>query len=80
MESQANYSIEQRVSLSLAVGRYLQSSERFQEVSTDFTKACKELRNKLGKDSRFVIQVDFKHYIVSRAADGNFEVDPIQSL
>ncbi len=73
-------SIEKRVAISLAVSRYLRSADRFQEASGDFTCACKSLRKQLGSDQRFVVQVEFKHYIVTSDNDGNFDIEAIQSL
>lgn len=72
--------IEQRVSTHLSVSRYLRASERFNEVSKEFTAACKDLRQRLVKDRRFVVQVDFKHYLVTSDAEGNFDVEQIESL
>jgi hypothetical protein len=72
--------IERRVAISLAVGRYLRSADRFQEASKDFTGACKTLRKQLGAQQRFVVQVDFKHYLVTSDRDGNFDIEPIASL
>ena len=72
--------IERRVALSLAVGRYLRSADRFNEASREFTGACKALRKQLGSEQRFVVQVDFKHYLVTSGRDGNFDVEAIQSL
>lgn len=72
--------IERRVAISLAVGRYMRSSERFNEASRDFTEACKTLRKELGSEQRFVVQNDFKHYLVTSDRDGNFEVEHIPSL
>lgn len=72
--------IERRVGISLAVGRYLRTSDRFNDASKDFTGACKSLRKQLGPNQRFVAQVDFKHYLVTSDRDGNFEVEPIASL
>ena len=72
--------IERRVALSLAVGRYLRSSDRFQEASKDFTEACNSLRKQLGTQQRFVAQIDFKHYLVTSDRDGNFDIEPIASL
>ena len=72
--------IERRVSISLAVGRYLRSADRFQEASKDFTETCKTLRNQLGTEQRFVVQVDFKHYLVTSDKDGNFDIEHIQSI
>lgn len=72
--------IERRVSISLAVSRYLRIQDRFNEISKEFTGACKSLRKQLGSDQRFVVQVDFHHYLVASDSDGNFEIEPIQSL
>ena len=72
--------IDRRVSLSLAVGRYLRSSERFNEASKEFTGACNSLRKSLGRSQRFVVQVDFKHYLVTSDDSGNFDVELVESL
>ncbi|QDT60601.1 hypothetical protein SV7mr_31250 [Stieleria bergensis] len=72
--------IERRVAISLAVGRYLRSADRFNEASREFTGACKSLRKQLGNEQRFVVQVDWKHYLVTSDRDGNFDIEPIASL
>ena len=72
--------IERRVAISLAVGRYLRSSQRFNDASKEFTDSCKTLRKELGSEQRFVVQNDFKHYLVTSDREGNFEVEQIQSL
>ncbi|WP_413431537.1 hypothetical protein [Crateriforma spongiae] len=72
--------IERRVGISLAVGRYLRSADRFNDASKDFTGACRSLRKQLGPHQRFVVQVDFKHYLVTSDRDGNFDIEPITSL
>ena len=80
MESETEYFINDRVALSLAVGRYFRSAEAFNTASREFTAACKELRGKIGDRRRFVCQVDFKYYLVTTDGDGNFDVEPIESL
>ena len=72
--------IERRVAISLAVGRYLRSADRFNQASRDFTGACKSLRKQLGTNQRFVAQIDFKHYLVTSDRDGNFDVEAIPTL
>lgn len=80
--------IEERVGLTLAVGRYLQSSKRFDQASKkfnqaskDFTASCDNLREKLGdKKQRFVVQIDFNHYVVESDQNGSFNVEPISCL
>ncbi len=65
--------------ISLDIGRYLRSADRFNDASKDFTAACKSLRKQLGCEQRFVVQVDFKHYLVTSDRDGNFDIEPIAS-
>ena len=72
--------IDRRVAISLAVSRYLRSADRFNEASRDFTGSCKSLRKQLGSDQRFVVQVDFRHYLATSDRDGNFDIEHIQSL
>lgn len=72
--------IESRVNLSLAVARYLRATNRFNEASRDFTTACKSLRKQLGSNKRFVVQIDWKHYLVTTDGDGNFDVEQIESI
>lgn len=72
--------IERRVAISLSVSRYLRSSQRFNDASKEFTDACKTLRKELGSQQRFVVQNDFKHFLVTSDREGNFEVEQIQSL
>ena len=72
--------VEKRVAISLAVGNYLRAAERFNIASREFTQSCKTMRVQLGAKQRFVVQVDFKHYLVTSDRDGNFDVEPIESL
>jgi len=72
--------IERRVAISLSVGRYLRSSQPFNDASIEFTDACKTLRKDLGSEQRFVVQNEFKHFLVTSDREGNFEVEQIQSL
>ncbi|TWT68595.1 hypothetical protein Pan14r_08420 [Crateriforma conspicua] len=46
--------IDRRVRLSIAVGRYVRSANRFNEASREFTEACDSLRKQLGPGQRFV--------------------------
>lgn len=72
--------IERRVALSLAVGRYLRSADKFNTASHDFTEACKSLRKSLGNKSRFIVQVDYKNYLVTSDNHGNFDVEMVESV
>lgn len=72
--------IERRIAIAQAVGHYLRSAELFNEASREFTGACKSLRQQLGTEQRFVVQSDFKHYLVTSDREGNFDVEQIQTL
>ncbi|WP_168565123.1 hypothetical protein [Crateriforma spongiae] len=72
--------LDRRVGISLAVGRYLRSAERFNDASRDFTGACRSLRKQLGPDQRFVVQIDFKYYLVTSDRDGNFDIEHVPSI
>ena len=73
-EEQEAKDMNRRIELSMAVGRYLGSVERFDRASKDFTQRCKELREKLKPGERFVAKIDWLYYIVEMDNDGNFEV------
>lgn len=72
--------IEEKVGMSLAIGRYVRAASRFNEASSDFTKSCKDLRSKLGTNKQFICNIDHKHYLVTSDIDGNFDVEEIESL
>lgn len=72
--------IEGRVAISLAVGRYLRAAEAFSKASSEFTSACKNTRKTIGANSKMVVQVDFKHYLVTSDRDGNFEIEEIEKI
>jgi len=73
-EEQEAKDMNRRIELSMAVGRYLGSVERFDRASKDFMQRCKELREKLKPGERFVAKVDWLYYIVEMDNDGNFNV------
>jgi hypothetical protein len=72
-------SVEERVSVSLAVGRYLKRAEEFNAASREFTKACKDLRKCLGTKARLIANINGKHYLVTSDRDGNFDVELVDS-
>lgn len=80
VESVKDTPTESPSSTSLAVGDYLEKAEAFNAASSAFTKSCKDLREVLDRNQRFVTRVDSAYYLVTTDQDGNFDVDPIESL
>ncbi len=69
-----------RINISLAVGSYLRAIDSFDMASQALTKSCSELRHQLEGPSRFVVRVEYRHYLVTSDHEGNFEVEQIESL
>jgi len=65
---------------SLAVKDYLEKVTTYNAASSAFTKSCKDLREVLGCNQRFVTSVAGAYYLVTTNQDGDFNVDPIESL
>lgn len=72
--------VETRINISIAVGSYLRAVDRFDIASQAMTKACSELREQLDGPTRFVVQAEYRHYLVTSDNDGNFEIEQIESL
>ena len=72
--------IEQRVTASLALQRYLRSVERFEAASKEFNESCQTIRQALPRDSRFVANISHQHYLVTSDREGNFEVEQIATV
>ena len=72
--------IETRVSLLLAVGRYLRAIDRFATASDELTNSCTEMREQLSQPTRFVARINFQCFLITSDEDGNFEIEQIESL
>ena len=72
--------IDRRIQLSLAVERYLRSSDRFHEASREFTESCAWLRKQLGPNVKFVHEVEFRLYLVTSDKESNFDVTRVERL
>lgn len=73
-------SIDERVSLAIALRRYVQASDRFHSASKDFEEACHEVRKHASRDSRYVVRIDYRHLLLEIDSQGNFEVEEIELL
>jgi len=65
---------------SLAVKDYLEKAATSNAASSAFTKSCKDLREVLGCNQRFITEVGGDYFLVTTNQDGDFNVDPIESL
>jgi hypothetical protein len=72
--------IEQRVAISLAVGRYLRTSEAFNDATKEFNEACTKLRSVLSEPVRVITKVQYRHYLVTSNKEGDFEVEEIEFI
>jgi hypothetical protein len=72
--------IETRVNISLALRRYLRAVNNFEAATKEFNEACSVLRNRLVEPSRFISQIDFKHYLVTSDKEHNFEVEELELI
>jgi hypothetical protein len=72
--------IETRVTVSLAIQRYLRAAERFESANEDFMAACNAMRETLPKDSRFIANINHKHHLVTVDAIGGFHVEEIATV
>ena len=72
--------IEQRVTVSLALQRYLRAVERFAAASDEFHESCQTIRQALPPESRFVANISHQHYLVTSDRQGNFEVEQIETV
>ncbi len=72
--------IEERVTISLALQRHLRAAERFEAASNDFNEACQEIRRVLPAEARVIANIDHSHYLVTSDSDGNFDIERIDTL
>lgn len=72
--------IEQRVTVSLALQRYLRAVEHFEAASDEFNESCQTIRQAIPRGSRFVANIMHQHYLVTSDNEGNFEVESIDTV
>lgn len=75
-----NKTIEERVAISLAVGRYLRATERFEAANTEFADACQAFRSVAIKPDRYVCNVQHSHYLVEVQENGDFKIEQLDCL
>jgi hypothetical protein len=72
--------IDQRVSASLALQRYIRAVERFESANTELQEASLAVRQNVPEDSRFVANIQHQMYLVLTDDEGNFDIQTVDSL
>lgn len=72
--------VNAQVNIGLAIRGYLRAEQRFSQASACFNESCQEVRKHLGANKKFVVQCDYKHYLVESDEQGNFEVNQIECI
>lgn len=75
-----NRDINDRVNISLAIGRYLRAQRAFESASTEFNAACGNVRAvlKADKGARFITKVEYSYYLVETNENGDFDISPVE--
>lgn len=73
-------SIEDRVSTTLMVQRYVRALSKFEEANRDFDEACLAIRGKLKGSGKFFTRVDYCAYLVEVDNEGNFTVEQVTEV
>ena len=73
-------SVDKRVSLALAAGRYIRASERLASASHEFNTAVEELRSAAVETPRFVIDIDYRTWLIEVDKNGDLDVERIVRL
>ncbi len=79
-ESVPRLDIEQRVNITLAVGRFVRTRERHAEAANESYEAGKQLKALLPKGTRFITQIDHVWYLVTVDASGIYEVEQVEQV
>jgi hypothetical protein len=73
--------VHEKLEIGSAVRSYLRDVKQFERASKDFSESCQALRAKLKPNSRFVYRMEYgSMYLVTSDSDGNFNVEPVDSL
>jgi len=72
--------VDQQVSLASAVRQYLRASERYEQATHEFNKACSDIRAHDLREVRLVVQANYRHWLLEINAQGDFEVEQIQLI
>lgn len=81
MENQTERrSIEDRVSLSLAIDAHIRAQAKFRTALDACTEAAKNLQQMIGPSQRVVAKVDYRYYIVSSDSECAISVEPVECV
>ena len=72
--------IDKRVSLALAVRRYQRACEGYEQATAEFEDACQTVRAHFQKNARYVICIDYRHWLIETDSKGDFVIEEIEVL
>jgi hypothetical protein len=72
--------IDKRVSLALAVRRYQSACENYERASAEFQEACQTVRSHFEKNARYVVCIDYRHWLIETDSSGDFSIESIEVL
>jgi len=76
----AGLSIDERVTIQLAVQRYVRAMERFEFATKEFNESCCSIREVAPRPIRVIARIDHQNYLFTMDSESNFELEIIESL
>ena len=71
---------ERKYALAKAIKTYHNAATRFEAASIDFNNACKDLREKMTPDSKYILEIDWITHLFTCDKEGNFDIQPIDKI
>ena len=72
--------IERRIALAVALSQYLRVEKKFLSNMRDLDDTSSELSELLDQPGLFVAEIDHQHYLLTADGEGNFDIEPVQTL
>ena len=72
--------IEQRVNLSLLIGRYIRARQKAEEAAKECSDALDATKSAMWQGCKIVVKVDYQHYLVTTSGSGELTVEPIELI
>lgn len=72
--------IQSRIHIGVAVDTYVRAEREFNEASRRFNESCNQLRTVIQPNLRVVIRRDWRNYLLTTDASGDFDVEEVDSI